>query len=257
MCYILLAINQSKEYPFILAANRDEFYQRESAQLAFWEDNPQIAGGRDVEQGGTWMAVTKNGRFAAITNYREAVKKKDSLRSRGLLISDYLDTDIEVELFSKNLINHVNSYSGYNLIYGNLPDQLFYFSNRGNQRPVLLPEGIHSLSNHLLDTPWPKVVNGKLAFEKIIKNQASLINHSLFQLLADRRKANAAELPDTGIDVKFERLLSPIFIESEDYGTRCSSVITVDRHQKLEFTELTHNGNAEIVNNTISIDFIL
>ena len=257
MCYILLAINQSKEYPFILAANRDEFYQRASSQLAFWQDQPHIAGGRDLEQSGTWMAVAKSGRFAAITNYREATTSKQPLRSRGLLITDFLNADFDTAKFSQMLIDKVDAYSGYNLIYGNLPDQLFYFSNRSGHNPVPLADGVFALSNHLLDTPWPKVILGKKAFEEIVKDQTAHIEPALFQLLADQTTANPTALPQTGIDSKFEKLLSSIFIESGHYGTRCSSVLTVNQFSQLNFTELTHNKSTELAVNPANVNFSL
>ena len=255
MCYILLAISQSKKYPFILAANRDEFYQRASSQLAFWQDKPHVAGGRDLEQSGTWMAVTKSGRFAAITNFREAATSKQPLRSRGLLINDFLDTDIQIEQFSATLVNSQDSYSGYNLIYGNLPGDLFYYSNRRDQSPVPLPDGMYALSNHLLDTPWPKVVLGKQAFESIVGNHTGMIEPALLQLLGDQTTASSDDLPKTGIDSKFEKLLSSIYIESENYGTRCSSVITVNQLGQLSFTELTHDKNTEITVNPVILSF--
>ena len=257
MCYILLAINQRKEYPFILAANRDEFYQRASSQLAFWEDKPHIAGGRDLEQGGTWMGVTKTGHFAAITNYREAATSRASLRSRGLLITDYLDSNININSFSDKLQAQADTYSGYNLIYGNLPNQLYYFSNRNNRKPQPLAAGIYALSNHLLDTPWPKVKSGKQNFEKIIKNPKSKLNPLLFQLLSDQTTADSDQLPNTGIDGKFEKLLSSIFIKSDHYGTRCSSILTVDQFGQISFTELTHNRIDKGANNPITLQFDL
>ena len=238
-------------------SNRDEFYQRDSSQLAYWTDKPEIAGGRDLEQGGTWMAVTKAGRFAAITNFREVINHRDSVRSRGLLITDFLNTNIEPAEFSRNLIDQADAYSGYNLLYGTLPDQLHYYSNRSNQPPVQLKQGIYSLSNHLLDTPWPKVLLGKQTFEQVINNEAKSMLPSLFQLLGDRTTAKEDELPDTGVDLHFEKLLSSIYIEGEQYGTRCSSVITVDQFRQLRFTELTHDNNAVLADNPVTISFRL
>ena len=255
MCYILLAVDQSEEYPFILAANRDEFYQRESARLQLWPDKPDIAGGRDLEQGGTWMAAARSGRFAAITNYREAGIAVNAARSRGLLITDFLESQCDCADFSDELARRAGDYSGYNLIYGELPERLFYFSNRSDQPPLPLAPGIHSLSNHLLNTPWPKVVRGKLAFEQIIRERTDSMVPALFRLLADRTTAGDHELPDTGVGRQFERLLSSIFIEGEQYGTRCSSVITVDRHHQLNFSELTHRGDAGPVDNPVTLGF--
>ena len=257
MCYILLAINQSKKYPFILAANRDEYYQRQTLPLGMWADNPDMAGGCDLEQGGTWMAATKTGRFAAVTNFREVGIPVSAARSRGLLITDFLNSDLDSQVFSERLIRQADDYSGYNLIYGHLPDRLHYYSNRSNQPPVLLRSGIYSLSNHLLDTPWPKVVLGKQAFENIIKGPSSALLPALFQLLADRTRADDHELPDTGVDRQFERLLSSIFIEGEQYGTRSSSVITVDRRHQVNFSELTHRSEADSENNPVTLDFTI
>lgn len=255
MCYILLAVSQSKEYPFILAANRDEFYQRQTLPLCFWEDKPEIAGGRDLEQGGTWMAVTKTGRFAAVTNYREAGGSANAARSRGLLITDFLESETDAAEFSDELTRRANEYSGYNLIYGHLPEQLHYYSNRNKQPPVPLAQGIYALSNHLLDTPWPKVVHGKQAFEQIIHSQAEDLSPALFELLADRTRAGDHELPDTGVDLQFERLLSSIYIQGAHYGTRCSSLITVDRNHYLEFSELTHVRDDKPATNPARISF--
>ncbi len=240
MCFLLLAVNQSEQYPFILAANRDEFYQRPTASMSFWKDQPHILGGRDLEQGGTWMAVTNAGKFAAITNYREVNTGFVAERSRGLLVTDYLNFDGTNEEFITQLQHSTNLYAGYNLIFGQPPANLYYFSNRQNADAIKLAHGYFALSNHLLDTPWPKVSKGKQAFQRII-HQADM-ESALLQLLKDKTKAPDHELPDTGIEKEFEQLLSSIYIESENYGTRCSSVLSLNNKNELRFVEISHRG---------------
>ena len=255
MCFLLLALNQTDQYPFVLAANRDEFYQRKTAQLHFWNDKPHILGGRDMEQSGTWMAVTQTGRFAAITNYREVKSGFVAPRSRGLLVTDYLDSTQTDEEFITRLQGTNDQYAGYNLIFGQLPCDLYYFSNRQNNSAVKLIDNTFALSNHLLDTPWPKVTKGKESFEQIIREPD--IEQPLFELLKDESKAPQNELPDTGIDKNFEHLLSSIYIESANYGSRCSSVIKVDQSGLLSFCELTYNSDQTLKENPISFSLQL
>ena len=255
MCFLLLALNQTGQYPFILAANRDEFYQRKTAQLHFWNDKPHILGGRDMEQGGTWMAVTQTGRFAAITNYREVKSDFIAPRSRGLLVTDYLDSTQTDEEFITRLQDTTDQYAGYNLIFGQLPTDLYYFSNRQNGGAINLSNDNFALSNHLLDTPWPKVTKGKESFKQIIRE--SEIEQPLFELLKDESKASQDELPDTGIDKNFEHLLSSIYIQSANYGSRCSSVIKVDQAGLLNFSELTYDSDLTLDKNPISFSLQL
>lgn len=257
MCFLLLAINQSAQRPFILAANRDEFYQRNTSPLNFWEDKPHILGGRDLKQSGTWMAVNKSGKFAAITNFRDIKSAQKTPRSRGLLITDYLDTDITTKQFTKQLRKKADQYDGFNLIFGEMTNTLFYYSNRNGQESKPLESGIYALSNHLLNTPWPKVIRGASCFGKIISSNDKSMQTSLFKLLNDSQKAEEDQLPDTGIDKNFEFLLSSIFIESETYGTRCSSVLILDNKNNLNFTEFTHNTNAALIENPISFSLQL
>lgn len=236
-----MAFGHSGDLPFVLAANRDEFYARETAPAGFWRDQPHVLGGRDLEQGGTWLAVGAGGKFAALTNFRQGGENDPSARSRGLLIPDFLKPGRETVAFTRQLEQDAQLYNGFNLIYGELPDRLYYFSNRSGQPPRLLEPGVYALSNHLLDTDWPKVVRGKQEFERIISSPNSELESRLFELLADTRKAREDELPDTGIDKHLEHLLSSIFIQSERYGTRCSTVLTVNARRQLGFSELTYD----------------
>jgi len=240
MCFLLLSINQSSDYPFILAANRDEYYERNTASLDYWSDKPHILGGRDLEQGGSWMAVNESGKFAAITNFRESSKTQKPSRSRGLIITDFLDSDITSEEFQQIIERQGNQYDGFNLIFGKLGHGFSYYSNRGDEKAITLEPENYVLSNHLLNTPWPKAIRGKSSFEKILSKKDRKLEDELFGLLKDNNKASHSELPDTGLSKDFEHLLSSIYIESANYGTRSSSVVILDSKNNLRFTEYTH-----------------
>jgi len=226
MCLILFSFRAHRHFPLVVAANRDEHYSRTAAAAEFWADHPDVYAGRDLEKGGTWMGINTNGRFAAITNYREGRPGAVAPRSRGELVSNFLTGgDAAADYFSKTALS-ARDYNPFSMIAGD-PDHLFFHSNRGNGITAVAP-GIHGLSNHLLDTPWPKVnagcaaVAGTRDFE-----DADAISATLFAQLADRGIAQDAQLPKTGIDLQRERELSPPFISGEHYGTRTSTVLLV------------------------------
>ena len=236
MCVIFFAYEQHPEFPLILLANRDEFYDRPTQVARFWEDNPEIFGGRDLIGGGTWLGVNKTGKFAAVTNYRDPNAPKGVL-SRGILTADFLKTEESAEEYLKKIRQKAGGYSGFNLLLGEInarKNEIFYYSNRLAER-VKLTRGIYGLSNHLLDTPWRKVENGKrFLAENLTKNWT---NEDFFSILADVTLADDAELPDTGIGKSREKLLSAIFIRTPGYGTRCSTVLTFDKDFKSDFEE--------------------
>lgn len=237
MCVIYLAYKQHPDYPLILLANRDEFYDRPTAQAAYWDDFSEIYAGRDLVAGGTWLGVTKTGRFAAVTNYRDP-KAPTGTTSRGNLVADFLRSDIPAADYLSKVQAAAHRYSGFNLIVGELnklTTEIFYFSNRGAGIKKL-EHGIYGLSNHLLDAPWPKVADGKARFIEII-TAAELRKESLFELLSDRTLAAHEDLPDTGIGYEREKALSAIFIKTPNYGTRSSTVLTFDREFNFEFEE--------------------
>ena len=229
MCLILLAINSHPRYPLIIAANRDEFYARPTQPLHWWQEAPQLLGGRDREHGGTWLGIARDGRLAAVTNYREGGSNQLGRPSRGHLPLDYL-LDRRPD-WPTWLSENGSRFNGFNLLFGRW-DALYWLSNRGSSaEPVLLGAGIHGLSNHLLDTPWPKVRRGKERLEQLVRHP-QFEPHQLLDLLRDETPATDSELPATGIGPIWERLLSPIFIRSESYGTRASTVLLVeDQHQ--------------------------
>ncbi|MFM9904031.1 MAG: NRDE family protein [Pyrinomonadaceae bacterium] len=224
MCVIFFAFNAHPDYPLILLANRDEYYDRPSATAAYWKDHPDIYGGRDLASGGTWLGVTKSGRFAAVTNYRDP-SASTGTRSRGDLVAGFLKNDTPPQSYLEQIQSRGIEYSGFNLLVGTIghTNELSYYSNRGGAPKQLAP-GIYGLSNHLLDTPWPKVVNGKASFTDLL-NKGEITDKNLLGILADETLAADEELPSTGIPYEAEKAISAIFIKTEGYGTRCSSLL--------------------------------
>lgn len=241
MCLILLAYKSHKQYPFILAANRDEFYDRPALPVSYWHDNPSIWGGRDLEKMGSWLGITRKGRFAAVTNYRDPSRLRKDARSRGEIVSVFLNgTDSPREYVNK-VKEKREIYNGFNLILGNVSCCLYY-SNITNIVEELKP-GIHGLSNHLLNTPWPKVVRGKEKLEQTVQDKNFPDKDRLFEILADSQKAKDQELPNTGVGIQRERMMSPIFIQSPDYGTRSSTVLLINRQNHVLFIERSRIAN--------------
>jgi uncharacterized protein with NRDE domain len=226
VCLILLSLGVHPEYPLILAANRDEFYQRPSAPAQFWDDPSDLLAGRDLVAGGTWLGLRGSGRWAALTNYREPSAHPHGGRSRGQLV---LDTLRGKEAPAEPL-------SGYNLLYGQ-GAKAHYRSNRRDDPPQRIEPGIHGLSNHLLDTPWPKVTRGCRAMAGLTEPEA------LLEMLRDASVGADELLPDTGVGLETERGLSPMFIRTPGYGTRCSTVMRMDRHGSWDFMERRYDAS--------------
>ena len=239
MCLILFSYNSHPDYKLILASNRDEFYNRPTEQAAFWGESGNILAGRDVKGGGTWLGVSREGKIAAITNYRDLEAVKNDAPSRGLLVSQYLQGDQKPGDYLSEISRQGQVYSGFNLLAGDLKE-LYYYSNMGGRLKRLTP-GIYGLSNHLLDTPWPKVLKGKEGIQAVTR-QADFDLNAVFDLLADPLSPMDNELPETGVGLEWERILSPLFIRSDIYGTRCSTVITIDYDSKVEFIERTFSS---------------
>jgi len=230
-----------ERYPLVLAGNRDEMYERPTAGAAFWPDAAQLFGGRDLVQGGTWLGVTGSGRLAALTNYREPHLPRKDGPSRGWLVSDFLRGESPAGGYVEELRRNGVPYSGYNLVIGDW-HLLYCYSNKNDQL-IPLEKGIYGLSNHLLDTPWPKVVRGKEALARLLEAD-DFTAEELFAILADPTRAPDRELPDTGVGLEIERLLSSIFIADELYGTRSSTVLLVDRDRQATFIERSFDGGA-------------
>jgi uncharacterized protein with NRDE domain len=230
---ILVAWRAHADFPLVLAANRDEFFNRRTASADFWDDAPQVLAGRDLEAGGTWLGMTRTGRFAALTNYRDPASHKPQAPSRGALVADFLKTDTAIDAYLDSL--GPSAYNGFNLLLGD-GARLVAFSNVSGQRHELAP-GVYGLSNALLDTPWPKVGVGKTALATAL---AALPDETaLWRLLGDPTIHPDAALPATGVPLEWERLLSAAFIKSADYGTRCSTVLKVGADGTASFDEQT------------------
>jgi uncharacterized protein with NRDE domain len=244
MCLILFSFHQHPTYKFILAANRDEFYARKTEPASFWPNHTYILGGRDVEAirqdgtCGTWMAMTTSGKIAMITNYRDFKNLKTIAPSRGHLVTDFLIRDIDAESYLGEIESVKNNYNGFNVILGNV-NNLFYLSNYRNGIDHL-SAGFYGLSNHLLESPWPKVVLAKSKLESILKK--SIIDpQELFEIMRDESHAPDDNLPNTGIGLDRERALSAMFIKTDGYGSRCSTVVLVTHSGEVIFSERTYN----------------
>ncbi len=243
MCLILFAYKMHPKYKLIVAANRDEFYERKTASAHFWHDHPEVLAGRDLEKMGTWMGVNKNGRFAAVTNYRNPKENMIGKRSRGELVKNFLITDIKPVDYLETLAKKKDEYPGFNLLVGT-SEELYYFSNVTN-RYSKVEQGLYGLSNHLLNTDWPKVRQGKEMLSKIIMDQQHVTSKTeatkkeeelierLLHMLQNCDIAPDDQLPNTGISLEMERMLSPIFIKSENYGTRSSSILLVKESEMI------------------------
>ncbi len=250
MCLIAFAVDAHPDYQLILAANRDEFYKRPTSPAHFWEDHPEILGGRDEEAGGTWMAISKAGRFSAVTNYRDLSNIQDDAISRGELPVNFLLQNVTPDQYAKQIDQISDAYNGFNLLCWAEGKMCHYsnYENKVNQ----LSSGIYGLSNALLDTPWPKVCKLKDNFSERIKTDFS--HDDLLDLLTDHSLADDEELPDTGVGKEWEKMLSAINIQSEKYGTCCSTILTISKNGEVEFTEKTYPVGGRKAG-TVTFDF--
>jgi uncharacterized protein with NRDE domain len=252
MCLVLIALESHPEYSLILAANRDEFYDRPTTPAAVWADQPSVLAGRDLKAGGTWLGLDTQGRLAAVTNYRQGARETPAARSRGHLVSDFLTRDIAAQVYFERVHREAHLYNGFNLIAGDTTG-FFYYSNREGTVRSLGP-GVYGLSNHLLDTLWPKVAATKTAFGALVDGRAEELTAGLFSLLSDRSRAADDLLPSTGVSRDWERLLSSAFIATEQYGTRSSTVVLVGRDGKTSFMERSF-GPGGIPGGEVGFDF--
>lgn len=224
MCLILFALSAHPRYSLVLAANRDEFFARPTRAAHWWEDAPEVLAGRDLRGGGSWLGVTKRGRWAAVTNFREPGSIRADAPSRGALVSDFLRGDLPPERYLEDLLARAGDFNGFNLLVGDASGA-WWLSNRGDGVLPVAP-GVHGLSNHLLDTPWPKVERGRRELERVL---AAPEPDALLDLLLDRTLAADHLLPETGVGRELERELSASFILTPDYGTRSSTALLLSR----------------------------
>ena len=243
MCLILFAWRTHRRHRLVLAANRDEFHGRPTAAAGFWADRPGLLAGRDLQAGGTWLGITRSGRVAAVTNYREPLEPEVPLeRSRGELVTDFLASERMPLAHAAGLLDDGSVYRGFSLLLG-WRDSLVYASNR-HPDAVEIEPGIHGLSNHLLDTDWPKVRAGREQLQQLLR-QDFVAAADLLQLLADRSLA-AGDMPlDQGDGAIRRHLMNHKFIVSPSYGTRSSTVLLMDHDGQMEFVERRFTADGE------------
>lgn len=245
MCLITFAWQVHPEFPLVVAANRDEFLARPAAPACWWADQPDILAGRDLEAGGTWMGLTRGGRFAALTNYRDPTRHKPGAPSRGTLVRDCLMPGETTQDTLHRLAEVSPHYAGFNMLVSDGRELGIHESVSGAVK--LLPPGLYGLSNHLLDSDWPKV---RLARSRLAAALEWLPDDAaMLALLRDDQPVDDEPLPQTGVSAEWERLLSSAFIRGRDkgYGTRCSSVITVARDGHTRFREWTWSEDGELM----------
>ncbi|MGD1842922.1 MAG: NRDE family protein [Thermonemataceae bacterium] len=243
MCLIVIANEVHPQYKTILVANRDEFYERDTQAIHFWEESPNLLAGKDLVAGGTWIGVTKEGKLAAITNYRDPKRILDDAPSRGHLTKNYLQNDWEPLKYLMRMQFRAAEYNGFNLILGDKED-LFYYSNY--ERIIKkMDAGIFGLSNHLLDTPWPKVERAKQKIKDYLLTHQSLVISDLFALMKDTHQPEDEALPHTGVPLEWERILSSMFIKSPKYGTRSSTVILWDYSDHITMADRVYDTNED------------
>jgi uncharacterized protein with NRDE domain len=243
MCLLLLALHTHPSFKLVLAANRDEYYDRSSASPSFWEEAPHLLAGRDLVAGGTWLGITRHGRIAAITNYRDPSSFKKDAPSRGKLVINFLLGMDSPSDYLETIRSDAGRYNGFNLLVGE-KDRISWYSNRSDRIVPLSPR-IHGVSNRLLNTPWPKIVRGKELLAEALKRRAGPSSDSLFHLLQDRHQPPDEALPSTGVRLEWERVLAPIFIKSPDYGTRSSTLIYIDQKDHVTFLDRTFNSRSD------------
>lgn len=254
MCLIVFSYQQHSRYNLIFAANRDEKHDRPSRKARFWDKNPNLLAGKDLQSGGTWMGVTKSGAFSAITNFRDPEIQKENPPSRGHLVLDYLTSGEDPVDYLNKVDKKADEYMGFNLLTGT-PQKLAYYSNQQKNVRVL-NSGLYGLSNHLLDTPWPKVERAKNELRQIIK-QETISEEALFKLLANEQKAPDERLPNTGIPKDIEKQVSPVFIKGEEYGTRCSTVLLINKEGEVTFNERRYKAGTQELEEKNSCQFVL
>lgn len=232
MCLIALNIGEHPDYPLILAANRDEFHARPTQKAHWWPDKPDILGGRDLQAGGTWLALHRNGRFATVTNFRDAAPSSSMLLSRGHLVTGFLESRLKPWDYLETIRG--SAYAGFNLIVGTA-DEVAYLSNRedGTRR---LSAGTYGLSNALLDGPWHKVESSKAELASLVARR-EIDETRLLRMMDDRGKAPVAEVETDRHDFETAHAITAPFIVMPDYGTRCTTIVLADGSGNWRFVE--------------------
>jgi len=239
MCLVVFAWKVHPDFRLILAANRDEFHQRPSRPLQWWPDEPDLLAGRDLQAGGTWLAIGRNGRFATVTNFREHQRKMPGLLSRGKLVTDFVGGSSQAEQFAASVEG--KRYAGFSLLTTD-GDDLWYGSNRGDEPKALAP-GVYGLSNASLDTPWAKVVRSRDGLQSLIES-GNVNETTLLRLLGDRTAASVPDIEAGGLPFALAQALTAPFIVSKDYGTRCTTTLLWSQSGEVSLNErrFDHKG---------------
>lgn len=241
MCLILAAWQAHPRYPLVIAANRDEFFRRSAAPAHWWPAQPDLLAGQDLEAGGTWLGVSRSGRFAALTNFRDPSSHRAGTPSRGQLVAGFLATSHTVVDALADLAQGSDAYNGFNLMLYD-GKEFGVYESVGKTGHILGP-GVYGLSNHLLDTSWPKVDQAKSRLARALHLLPD--EHALIQLLRDDRPAADEKLPQTGVSLEWERLLSSAFIRANGYGTRCSTIVLFGHDGEVSFNEFSWDERGE------------
>ena len=243
MCTTLFAYKSVPGYDLVLASNRDEFHHRPTLPAHFQAET--VLSGIDKEAGGTWLGISRSGKIADLTNHRDfRIPLIDNAPTRGNLVSDFLKGEAKAEEYLQDLAASGEQYNGFSLLAGTL-ENLYYFSNRQGEIQQVTP-GIHGLSNAFLNSPWPKVVRGKKALEQIFQSQGDPVP-SIFDLMRSTEPGPDELLPDTGRNLEFERMVSPLFIEHPVYGTRCTSIIFITDKGNVRYYERSFDNQSAII----------
>jgi len=241
MCLIVLAIEKHPEYPLVILANRDEFYQRPTRPLHAWPEAPEMLAGKDLEKGGTWAAWHRDGRFAALTNIRRPGALQSGLRSRGEIPLEFIRRQISPVAYARQIEGMTDEYAPFNMIYGSV-EQLYYISSDA-LTPIPLEKGFHGLSNAALDKQWPKVAYACRRLEECLRTSSHVSTEALFECMLRVKPFPDEKLPETGVPKEWERTLSAPFIVSKEYGTRSTLLLLVDREGRLQLSERTYKRN--------------
>jgi uncharacterized protein with NRDE domain len=249
MCLIVIAHQTNVNYPFVLAANRDEFFSRPTMEANFWADDanalPNILGGRDLVQGGTWLGITRDRRFAAVTNIRNPDAPQAMPKSRGELTRGFLEGNQSPAMYLNSLKSSLNQFAGFNLLLGDA-EEVFYLNNTQSTITKLEP-GIYGLSNGVLDSAWPKLQRAKRDLGNAMAGESELQTDTLLNFMNNRDRAADENLPDTGVPLEQERILSSAFIQNPErkYGTRCSTAIIYGANNKIKFSEQNYDEQGQ------------
>lgn len=242
MCLIAIAWQARADLPLVVAANRDEWRDRPAQPAQWWTDRPGVLAGRDLKAGGTWLGISREGRFAAVTNFRDPSDRRSTARSRGELVADFLAGTLDADAYVAQVALRAHEYNAFNLLLADTATLWYFGSREGPPRPVA--PGVHALSNHVLDEPWPKVIHARRAMEAALREADPA--PQLFRMLSDATLARDEHLPRTGVPLDWERRLSPALITGEDYGTRNSTVVVRTANGQAMLQEWTRDGAGEV-----------